>query len=78
MDLICILINNAFVKFLNIDTNNLTSGYDIKNQFEISCIENNIDYNYVINNYIFIKDKDKDKDKFTDQELNLLYNTCDV
>lgn len=61
--------------FLNMEINSLSqSGYDILNQLEISCIKNNINYNYMINNHIFIKETTNLKDS----QLNFLYNACDI
>jgi glycosyltransferase involved in cell wall biosynthesis len=61
--------------FLNMETiNSVESGYDILNQFEVSCIKNKIDFNYLINNHIFIKDTNNLKD----YQLNYLYNACDI
>ena len=61
--------------FLNMEINSLShSGYDILNQLEISCIKNNINYNYMINNHIFIKQTTNLKDS----QLNFLYNACDI
>lgn len=62
--------------FLNMDINNDLNlqGYDIRNQVEISCKKNNIDYLEMVNNHIFIKDTNK----FSDEQLNILYNACDV
>jgi glycosyltransferase involved in cell wall biosynthesis len=68
-------LNKNIKLFLNMDTNELNnSGYDIKNQFEISCIKNNVDYKNIIDNHVFIKDRNK----FSDEQLNILYNACEI
>lgn len=80
---------DAFIKFLkkknknkniklflnmDIDEKNESFGYDIKNQIEINCLKHDLDYDYICNNHIFIKGKNK----FSDEELNILYNCCDI
>ena len=81
---------NVFIKFLkiknmdekiklflnmNTNNNNVSNGYDILNQIEISCIENNLNYQNVICNHIYIREK---LTSYTEEQLNLLYNACDI
>ena len=69
--------NNPKIKlFLNmdIDESNIKLSCDVKNQVKILCLENNLNSQDILNNHIFIGKNSK----FTDQELNKLYNACDV
>jgi glycosyltransferase involved in cell wall biosynthesis len=67
-------IDKKIKLFLNMNINDGV-GYDILNQVEINCIENNLDHNHIINNHIFTN---QSFNGYTDLQLNILYNACDV
>lgn len=73
-------MNPKIKLFLNMDiqknenSSMVSSSCDVLNYIKISCLENNLDFQHVLNKYIFVGQKDK----LTDQELNKLYNACDI
>jgi glycosyltransferase involved in cell wall biosynthesis len=60
--------------FLNMGIDDNYHNYDIIEIIKIECIKNDIDANTVLNNHIFIKSSNT----LTDQELNILYNCCNI
>lgn len=63
--------------FLNMNTDRtvIHNGCNVMNQLRVACIREEIDYGRVINSHVFIKQGGK---AYTDEELNILYNACDV
>lgn len=62
--------------FLNMNTDDtiLTNGYDILNLIKVNCVINDVNFDYISNNHIFTNPGDG----YSDEMLNLLYNSCDI
>jgi glycosyltransferase involved in cell wall biosynthesis len=60
--------------FLNLLSNS-SQGYNIVELIKVICLKNDVDYERVVLNHIFIRPNEL---YFSDEKLNLLYNACDV
>ena len=59
--------------FLNLNMN--ASEYNITDLIKVIALKLDIDYNLLVNNHMFIRNR---QTYLSDAELNILYNTCDI
>jgi glycosyltransferase involved in cell wall biosynthesis len=66
--------NDNIKLFLNL-LNTSTSGYNILDMIQISCLKNKADYEQIIFKHIFTRNS---LEYLSDEKLNELYNACDI
>lgn len=70
-------LNPKIKLFLNMDIGkHIIHNYDIVDIIKIECIKNSLDLNIVMNNHIYIKPNNISA--LSDEQLNILYNACDI